>query len=335
MKYKDYYKILGIDRGASEKEIKSAYRKLARKYHPDVNKEPDAGQKFKDINEAYEVLSDPKKRKRYDNLGGSWREGADFTPPPGYENIRFDFGSGDFSGFKTVHDFDDLGGFSDFFETMFADFFQQPYGRGKTQRSSVQRPQEKPENLNITQDLLIDLEDLMGDGTKAVKVSYMEKCRECSGRGSYCYRCGGSGYSTVSKNLNIKIPKGVKEGSKIRLAGEGKVDEYGRKGDLYLVVKYKKHPQFRHENSNVISDYEIPAPKAVLGTIAEVQTLHGVVKVTIPPGTQTGKSLRLKGVGLPKKDGGYGDHIVKIKIVIPQNPSEEEKELYKKLSSLL
>lgn len=347
MKYKDYYKILGVDRGASEAEIKSAYRKLARKYHPDVNKDKEASQKFKDVNEAYEVLSDPEKRKRYDGLGSSWKEGADFTPPPGYENIHIDFGAGDFGGFRGFSDFGDMGGmggFSDFFETIFADFFQQSAGGAKSsgarQRSYARTAAEpspraeKTEALDITQDLLVDLEDLMEGGTKAVKVSYMEKCNECSGRGSYCYQCGGTGFSTITKTLNVKIPAGVKEGSKIRLAGEGKSDKYGRKGNLYLVVRYKRHPYFKPENSNIHAELDIPAPKAVLGTVAQARTLHGVVKVTIPPGTQSGKSLRLKGLGLPKKGGGYGDHIAKIKIIIPEKPSEEEIKLYQKLAEI-
>jgi len=339
MKYKDYYKVLGIDRGADEKEIKSAYRKLARKYHPDVNKSAEASQKFKDVNEAYEVLSDPEKRKRYDSLGSSWQEGADFTPPPGYENININFGGGDFGGFKTFHDFGGMGDFSDFFETMFADFFQQAPGSTRQQRRSgraeTPRQQAPPkEKLDITQDLPVDLEDLMNDGTKAVKISYMEKCRECSGRGSYCYQCGGSGFSTITKTLNVKIPAGVKEGSKIRLTGEGKTDSYGRKGNLYLVIKYKKHTHFRPEDSNIYADLEIPAPKAVLGTVAQARTLHGLVKVTIPAGTQSGKSLRLKGLGLPKKEGGYGDHIAKIKLTIPEKPTEEEKKLYQKLAEI-
>ncbi len=341
MKYKDYYKILGVDRNADEAKIKSAYRKLARKYHPDVNKQKDAAQKFKDVNEAYEVLSDPEKRKRYDGLGSSWKEGADFTPPPGYENIHIDFGAGDFGGFRTFRDFEKMGGamggFSDFFETIFADFFREPHTGQKTYtRAEAQPPPktEKPEALDITQDLPIDLEDLMGNGTRAVKVTYMEKCKECSGRGSYCYQCGGSGFATITKTLNVKIPTEVKEGKKIRLAGEGKIGRSGKKGNLYLVVKYKKHPYFKPEDSNIYADLEISAPQAVLGTVAQARTLHGMVKVTIPPGTQSGKSLRLKGLGLPKKEGGYGDHIAKVKIIIPEKPSEEEKNLYQKLAEI-
>ncbi|NLF82688.1 MAG: DnaJ domain-containing protein [Candidatus Gastranaerophilales bacterium] len=343
MKYKDYYKILGVEKNADEKAIKSAYRKLARKYHPDVNKEPGAAEKFKDVNEAYEVLSDQQKRARYDSLGGRWQEGADFTPPPGYENIHFDFNNADFSNFKTYRHFGDfggMGGFSDFFSTIFGDMFSQaqPGAGQRTYSRSTYRPQQEPErqeNLDITQDLLIDLEDLMGESTKAVKVTQMERCPECQGRGGYCHTCAGSGFITHARTLNVKIPKNVKEGSKIRLTGEGKTGRHGQKGNLYLVVKYKKHPHFTPEGANIHSDVEVPAPKAVLGTVAEVTTLHGVVKVTIPAGTQSGKSLRLKGLGLPKKEGGFGDHIAKIKITIPETPSDEEKKLYKKLADLI
>jgi len=333
MKYKDYYKILGVERGADEKQIKAAFRKLARKYHPDVSKEPDAAEKFKDINEAYEVLSDRQKRQRYDALGSSWHEGANFTPPPGYENVHFDFGNRDFSNFRTYHNFDDVGGFggfSDFFETMFSDFFQQT----PPQARRTARPQEPEEKLDLTQDLFVDLEDLMGEGTKAVKVSFMERCRECTGSSAYCHECGGSRFKTVSKTLNIKIPKGVKEGAKIRLSGEGKTGRGGRKGDLYLVVKYNKHPDFRLEGANVTADLDVSAPHAVLGTVVQAKTLHGVVKLTIPAGTQTGKSLRLKGLGLPKKEGGYGDHIAKVKVTIPENPTEAEKKLYRQLAEM-
>jgi len=336
MKYKDYYKILGVDRNADEKQIKSAFRKLARQLHPDVNKSPDAVAKFKEINESYEVLSDPQKRQRYDSLGSSWQEGSNFTPPPGYENFHTNFGEGNFGGFGNFGDMGGLGGFSDFFESLFSDFGKQSAGGQSHSHSQRQhRHQEPQENLDITQNLSIDIEDLMGDGTKAVKISFMDTCPECGGRGSKCYRCGGSGFASVSKVLNVKIPKGVKEGAKIRLASEGKSAAGGRKGNLYLIIKYKQHPDYAVEGTNITSEVEIPAPKAVLGSVAEVKTLHGLVKVTIPAGTQSGKSLRLKNLGLPQKEGGFGDHIAKIKITIPEKPTNKEMDLYKKLADLL
>ena len=332
MKYKDYYEILGVPKSASGQEIKSAFRKLARKYHPDVNKAKDADQKFKDLNEAYEVLSDTQKRQRYDNLGSGWQQGADFTPPPGYENINFGEGFGGFHGFG---DLGGQGGFSDFFSTIFGDILQKdPRVKRSSGFHDPQNHNKHNENLDIIQDLYIDLEDLMGDGTKSIRVSYMDRCPQCSGRGNNCYNCAGSGVTSVSKTLNVKIPKGVKEDAKIRLAGEGKGDSYGRKGDLYFKIKFNEHPLYKVEGSGISSELEISAPEAVLGTIAQANTLHGIVKVTIPPGTQSGKSLRLKNLGLPQKNGGYGDHTAKIKITIPAKPSEAEKELYKKLLEL-
>ena len=339
MKYKDYYKILGVSRDADEKQVKAAFRKLARKYHPDVNKDSDATIKFKEINEAYEVLSDSEKRQRYDGLGSSWQEGSQFTPPPGFENIHMNFGEGGFGGFRTFGDFGEgggLGGFSEFFESIFGDYAKQSTSSHHRQsHTHPQRHQQPEENLDITQDLAIDLEDLTGEGTKAVRISYIDKCSECGGRGSRCYKCGGSGVASVSKVLNVKIPKAIKEGSKIRLVGEGKASSSGKNGNLYFVIKYKHHHEFTVDGSNLSSDVEIPAPKAVIGTVAEVKTLQGVVKVTIPPGTQSGKSLRLKNLGLPKKEGGFGDHIAKIKITIPEHPTQEEKKLYQKLAELI
>jgi len=326
MKYKDYYDILGVSKNADEKEIKSAFRRLARKYHPDVNKSPDASSKFKDINEAYEVLSDPQKRQRYDNLGSNWHQGADFTPPPGFDNINFGQGFGSFG---------DLGGFSDFFSAIFGDIASG--GLGGTKRYTFhESPQSRQpqENLDITQEIILEPEDLMGDITKSIRISYMDRCPNCSGRGNHCYKCGGSGVNSVSKTLNVKIPPGIKEGAKIRLSGEGKIDSYGRKGDLYLFVKLKENSNFKVEGIDVLSEVEISAPEAVLGTVAEVRTLQGVVKVTIPPGTQSGKSLRLKKLGLPGKGNIHGDHIVKVKITIPSNPTKEEKDLYTKLLKL-
>lgn len=332
MKYKDYYEILGISKNADEKEIKTAYRKLARKYHPDVNKSGGAVDKFKDINEAYEVLSDAQKRKRYDNLGSNWQQGMNFEPPPGYENININFGQGQ-GGFKGFEDLGGLGGFSDFFNTIFGDFAQKDPRTSYTKRSRsyASKPEPQRENLDITQEILLDIEDLMGDSTKSIRVTFMDKCPNCSGRGSRCYNCGGSGVVSVSRTLNVKIPKGAKEGIKLRFQNEGKSDAYGNKGNIYLIIKYKKHPIFTISGSDVTADLPVPAPIAVLGGIVSVKTLHGIVKITIPEGTQSGKSLRLKKLGLPKKDGEFGDFTAKIKIVIPENPSSKEKELYKKL----
>lgn len=341
MKYKDYYEILGLKRGADEKEIKSAYRKLARKYHPDVNKAPEAVEKFKDINEAYEVLSDKEKRNRYDSLGSNWNQGADFTPPPGFENIHFDFGGmGGFGGAQGFSQggFDDLGGFSDFFNSIFGGAGGFSQGAGPSQRTQ-RRPRrsgspkrEAPKNLDVTQDIILNVEDSIYGATKQFKVSFMDKCHQCDGKG--CYACGQSGFAPVTKTLNVKIPKGVKEGAKIRFSNEGKADDYGHRGNIYLVVRFSSKSKFQVDGDNIISTLDITPEEAVLGTVKSVETLQGSVKVTIPAQTQTGKSLRLKGLGLEKKSGNHGDHNVKIRIVLPENLSNKQIELYKKLSDL-
>lgn len=351
MKYKDYYEILGVSKNATEQEIKSAYRKLARKFHPDVNKnDPNATEKFKDINEAYEVLSDPEKRKRYDSLGSSWAAGSDFTPPPGFENYSFNFENmGDLaSAFGGSGSF---GGFSDFFEAIFGDLAGKGFSYNSTTSSKGGRSRNytytsssssnytdassrsTQGDLDIEDTVYLNHQEMATGAEKNVKISYTTPCPMCSGRGSTCYTCGGSGITSDSKTLRVKIPAGIKDGSKIRLSGEGKTN--GRRtGDVYLKVKIKHDSKFKVEDENVQSEVEITAPEAVLGCSVQVETLQGEVKLTVPPGTQAGKTLRLKGLGLPKQNGQNGDHNVKIKIVIPTSPTQKEKELYKKLLEL-
>ena len=263
MKYKDYYEILGVKRDETQANIKSAYRKLARKYHPDVNKEPDAAEKFKDINEAYEVLGDPQKRARYDQLGSSWQQGADFTPPPGCEG--FDFSN--FAG-GNAHFSGNSGGFSDFFSAIFGDLMGGAAGAGgsrggfrefnfgggaghtggdfsrfysNAQGANTSRPKASTKNLDITKDIVLNVNDLIKTPTKTVTIVDYEPCRYCAGqpKGSFCSHCMGTGLEKITKNLSVKIPKYVKEGQKIRLKNEGKADEYGQKGDLYLTVRIK------------------------------------------------------------------------------------------------
>jgi len=338
MKYKDYYKILEIDKKADEKEIKSAYRKLARKYHPDVNKDPEAGEKFKDLNEAYEVLSDKEKRYRYDSLGSNWQQGSEFTPPPGFDgmNINFDDLRGYSRGTRGSRsstrfsqggsNFNEFGGFSDFFRSIF--------GEEQAPQQAYQQPKaHKPsKNLDVTQDVILEAEDAIYGTTKTVRVSFMDKCTNCSGHG--CYNCGQTGFAPISKNLKVKIPAGIKEGAKIRFANEGKLDDYGHRGDIFLVVKFSKNSKFQIEGNNITSILDITPEEAVLGCVKSVETTQGMVKITIPAKTQTGKSLRLKGLGVKPPSGTAGDHTVKIRIAIPQHLSDKEIELYKKIADL-
>ena len=346
MEYKDYYKILGVERSADEAKIKSAYRKLARKYHPDVNKSPDAVAKFKDINEAYEVLSDREKKSRYDSLGANWQQGANFTPPPGFEG--FNFNQGGFS-----QGFSGGGDFSDFFSSIFGDLMR-GMGRGaqssrrtsqgfnyedlfggaqRAQGTSQRRPhQEQPQDLDTTQDLNITAKDMMSDSAISVKMNTVEKCMKCTGNG-FCSECAGTGIVSKSRTLSVKIPKGVKEGQKIRLKGEGKIDNYGRKGDLYFVIKFKDN-EYSIDGEDVTKSVEITPAQAVMGCKNDVETLHGVIGIKIPAETRSGKTLRLKELGLPKKSGGFGNLNLKVLINIPETLTNEQKELYKRLSEL-
>ena len=343
MKYKDYYEILGVKRDATEAEIKSSYRKLARKFHPDVNKTKEAEAKFKDINEAYEVLSDKQKRQRYDSLGSSWQGGADYTPPPGFEHFNFG-GNGGYQQFN-FGDMGGMGGFSDFFSSLFGDMMSggasQGMGgmggfdfsqaqRGTSSRRRSQAPQN--EDLNVTKNLNVTVKDLLEAGTISVTFTEMNKCTSCKG-GSYCPNCGGTGYISTPKTIKVKLPNEVKEGQKIRIRGEGKSDEYGHKGDLFFIISIKDN-EYTVEGSDLTKDVEISPADAVLGTQKEITTPHGKITIKIPPKTSTGKSLRLKDLGLPKKDGGHGNLNARIKIVIPKELSQEQISLYEKLKEL-
>ncbi len=342
MKYKDYYEILGVSRDADTAAIKSAYRKLARKYHPDVNKTKEAEEKFKDINEAYEVLSDKAKRQRYDSLGSNWQGGADYTPPPGFENFSFNFNQGGGQSF-------DFGGsgFSDFFSSLFGDMmggsmggdrstsqnfggfdFSQAAGRSTRQRRNAQ---PKTEDLDITKNLNVTAKEIFDGKPISVTFTEVEKCGFCNGNG-FCSHCGGTGIVSTPRTVKVKLPKGVTEGKKVRLKGEGKSDAYGNKGDLYLVVHFKDS-EYEFDGDNLVKEVEITPPEAVLGCSKEIDTLHGKLNIKIPAGVSSGQSLRLKQMGLPKSSG-YGDLKAKIKIIIPKNLSKEIIDLYKKIQTL-
>ena len=349
MEYKDYYQILGIKKDASDAEIKSAYRKLARKYHPDVNKTKEAETKFKDINEAYEVLGDKQKRQRYDSLGSNWQGGAQFDPNQ-FSNMGFDFsqafggGHGGFSGFSGNMG-GGMGGFSDFFKTLFGDFESQYSTGGRhgyssfdgrtsgTARRTKTSQAQATESLDITQDLSLSVADLVKDGPISVTIKNFEKCTNCSGPGSICPNCSGTGFINTNRSLKVNIPKEVKEGQKIRLKNEGKSDNYGRKGDLYLKISfYDKN--YEINGVDLTAKLDITPYEAVLGATKEVATPHGKITVKVPANSNSGKTMRLKELGLPKKSGGYGNLNLKMNIVLPDNLSDEEISLYKKLADL-
>jgi len=345
MKYKDYYEILGVPRDATQQAIKSAYRKLARKYHPDVNKSSDAQAKFKDINEAYEALGDENNRKRYDTLGSSWQQGADFTPPPGFEGFNFsNFGGGAQGNFS--------GGFSDFFSAIFGDVMSQQSQRRRDgfssgfgdfsnysqQRTHSQRQTQnestKEDSLDIIQNITLSVDDIINCPQKTISISAYQQCQMCHGqKGGFCTNCAGSGIEKITRNINFKVPKFVKNSQKIRLKGEGKIGQRGNKGDVYLIVKISDK-EYEVEDFNLIKDVEILPHEAVLGCEKVVSTTDGNIKIKIPKLTSSGKKLRLKSLGLPQKNGQKGDLELRIKIIVPKEISKEALDLYEKLKNI-
>lgn len=342
MKYKDYYEILGVKREASDSEIKSAYRKLARKYHPDVNKTKAAEEKFKEINEAYEVLGDKQKRQRYDSLGSNWQGGADYTPPPGFENFGFNPGGGSYQQFNFGGG--DMGGFSDFFSSLFGDMMGNASARssskggfggfdfggmGQTQSSSTSTRKSKKSDLDITLNLNVTAKDLFSKEPITVRYNDMSKCTQCPPSG-YCTHCGGTGIVSENKSVKVKLPKDIKAGQKIRLKGEGRSDAYGQKGDMYLIIT-PKDSQYDINGADLTKEVEITPPEAVLGCKKEISTLHGNIGIKIPAMTSSGKMLRLKNLGLPNGSGSFGNLNVKIKIVLPEKLTQKQIDLYKQL----
>jgi len=357
MPKKDYYKTLEVDKKASDAEVKKAFRKLARKYHPDVNpNNKEAEAKFKEINEAYEVLGEPEKRKKYDTMGDSFFEG--FRPS----------GSG-FEGFSS-QDFENLfrggGGFEDIFGGMF--------GRGGTRRAAPQKGEDLKYRMEI------DLEEVVtgkkvdisfyhtiscsncggsgekpggksntcsqcgGSGNVAVSRGFMkmqQTCPACHGMGKVnveaCYSCGGKGEIAKHEKLSVKIPAGVDNGSMIRLAGKGNAGTHGGPaGDLYIETKIKDKPGFKRDGRDITVEAAISVPQAILGDTIEVPTIDGKASMKIPKGTQNGQKFRLKGKGLPPMGGGTrGEQYLLITVTIPKDLDEEAEELVRELDRKL
>ncbi len=311
VKFQDYYEILGVGRDASEDEIKRAYRKLARKYHPDVNKDKEAEEKFKQVNEAYEVLKDPEKRKLYDQLGSEWQTGQDFKPPPGWEDVHFKFRTG-----PGVEEFGFGTGFSDFFETLFG------RGMGGGGRATgrhnawVMRGQDHEAEIEVT------LEEAYHGATKTITLQSHEIDPEGQVRPSV-------------QNLQVKIPRGVTDGTRIRLSGKGGAGMGGGPaGDLYLKVHTRPHPRFRVDGQNLLVEVPVAPWEAALGATVEVPLVDGTVNLKIPSGTQSGHKLRLRGKGLPRKGKERGDLFARVKIVIPRTLSPKEKDLFKEMAKI-
>ena len=307
--FRDYYQTLGVSKTAAADEIKSAFRKLARKFHPDTAKnKKEAEEKFKEINEAYEVLGDPEKRKQYDEYGAGWQQAG--GPPPGWQQPGgYPRGGGARPGSGGV-EFEFGGtGFSDFFEQMFGGG-RRGGGQGFGGFGGQEAPAQRGEDVEA--DIMVTLEEAFHGSTRQIS-----------------FRRGQSG---KIETYTVKIPKGIRESQKIRLAGQGESGSAGA-GDLYLRVKFQRHPDFEIEGADLIYDLEVPAWDAVLGCDVHVPTLEGRAKLKLAAGTQSGKKLRLPGMGLPLGGGNRGDLYAVVAITVPTAPDPESKKLWEQLAA--
>lgn len=307
MEYKDYYKILGVERSAKAEDVKRAYRKLARKYHPDVSKEKNAEEHFKEVQEAYEVLKDEKKREAYDTLGSQWKNGQDFRPPPNWQG----FGGGGFEGGHFSED--DLGGFSDFFSSIFGQARGQGGRRGHAQQPFQQRGQDEHAKITIT------LDDAFRGGSKTIHFQVPE--RSADGR-----------IHQATKTLKITIPAGVVSGQQLRLSKQGGQGLGGAPaGDLYLELVIEPHRLFTVEGHDVYLTLPITPWEAALGATVTVPTLAGPVDMKIAAGAAAGQKLRLKGRGLTTKSAA-GDQYVLLQIATPPVKTDADRALYEKMA---
>jgi curved DNA-binding protein len=312
--YQDYYDVLGVPREASEDEIRTAYRRLARENHPDVNKDPDAGRRFSDISEAYEVLRDPEKRERYDRLGQNWRAGQDVSGAQGFEGFG-GFGGGQGGGFDPRDVRVDFGGgggdadFSDFFESLFGG------GRGTTSRGGRRRRGAGGDGFSLRG----------SDQEATLELSLEEAFR------------GGKRRITLGdgRDYEVNVPPGVRDGQLIRLAGEGSPGAGGGpSGDLLLRVRLRPDRRFRLDGTDIETDLPVAPWEAALGAKVPVATLEGTANVKVPAGSSSGRRLRLAGQGWPGRDGKRGDLYAVVKIVVPKKLKREERKAYEHLAEV-
>ena len=300
MEFKDYYGIMGVARDTTQDEIKRAYRKLARKFHPDVSKEPDAEARFKALGEAYEVLKDPEKRAAYDQLGANWKAGQEFRPPPDWD-----------AGFEFSGGYRDGGAFSDFFESLF--------GRAGARQAGGPGFRARGEDHHAR--ILIDLEDAFHGATRTITL--------------HAPQLDGQGHvRTRVRTLNVRIPRGIRQGQHIRLTGQGTPGFGGGvAGDLYLDVEFKPHRLYRVDGRDLYLDLPLAPWEAALGARVKVPTPEGIVDLTIPAGSTAGRKLRLKGRGIPGKPAG--DFFVVLQIALPPAESEAARQLYRAMQQEL
>ena len=324
---RDYYEVLGVRRDASQKEIRQAYRRLARRHHPDVNPGDKAAEaRFKQINGAYEVLSEPEKRRKYDLYGEQWQYADQM------EEMRRRGGARSFRGqpFGRTFEFDvgDLGGgdLGGLFDSIFRGFGAAT-GRRRRRGQDVEQPLE------------VTLAEVLSGGPRTIQVAHQEACATCGGQGriagALCHVCQGSGAVARPKRLEVKVPAGVREGARIRIAGEGGPGADGSQGDLYLRVSVRPDPRFERRGDDLHTEVAVPLTVAVLGGEVEAPTVKGHVMLKVPPLTQNGRVFRLAGLGLPRLNGsGKGDLFARVTVKLPEKLSEREKKLFEELRAL-
>ncbi|HKF38958.1 MAG TPA: J domain-containing protein [Ktedonobacteraceae bacterium] len=324
MDYKDYYKVLGVSKGAGADDIKKAFRKLARKYHPDVNPgDKKAEEKFKEINEAYEVLSDPDKRRKYDTLGPNWQEQFGFQPGAGRRTYSYR---------GSPMDFDSATGFSDFFEALFG---RSSAAGSRTNRNDYRRRVGD----NIEQPVEVTLQEAYLGGTRTFNIQSTEVCPLCRGTGEVagkaCANCSGQGMLARNKRIQVKIPAGVDNGSRIRVAGEGQPGiGGGPRGDLFLVISVKPDSIYERKGDDLYADIDVDLVTAMLGGEVPVPTPDGRrLILTIPAETQNGRMFRLANKGMPRLRGeGNGNLFARVKVVLPMGLTGEERRLFEQLA---
>lgn len=328
MKFQDYYEILGVKRDASSDEIKKAYRKLAMKWHPDRQSDENraaAEEKFKRINEAKEVLTDPEKRAKYDKFGSGWEHGQDFRPPSG-------------GGWQTMNpgEFESMfgggGGFSDFFASMFGEDMRGGFQGARTQRQRSER------GADANADLWLTFTDAIAGGKREFGLSTVLGCQSCGGSGELgnhvCPTCAGMGRVRGSKTVELKIPSVVNDGMVLRLRGLGDAGRGGgQAGDLYLTIRLRGDANYRREGADIFADVPVAPWEALEGAKIDLRTLDGTVTLNVPAGTKSGQHLRLKKLGLNHEHGGRGDLYAVIRLALPDDLSEKQRELVKEMKS--
>jgi len=325
MKFQDYYELLGVPRDAKPDAIKKAYRKLALKWHPDQHESEQkatAEARFKKISEAYEVLSDPEKRAKYDRFGQNWKQGQEFTPPSGErtmsrEEFEAAFGGG--------------GGFSDFFQSVFGNQFRRDFGGGPSQHARY-----RYRGADVRADLALPISDALQGGKRSLQVPARVHCPTCGGVGfvseHVCPTCAGVGQVERNQTIELKIPDNLRDGMSLRLKGLGEPDQDGGEpGDLFLTLRLKDDDRVRVLGDDVEVRVTLTPWDAENGTRVDVRTARGVVTLTIPAESRTGKRLRLRGQGLARRDGGHGDVFARVELDLPRTLTARQKELLEEL----